>query len=85
VDDRVWFALVQISHAPGHPEATAMSKKKTISTKCRFNMEIYILSSEKQNTWQYQGHISAPSDHAAFLSSECRLLNHPVFNNNCMN
>jgi hypothetical protein len=36
VDDGVWFTLVQISHAPGHPEGVAMNKK-TISTKqCGF-------------------------------------------------
>jgi hypothetical protein len=50
VDDGVWFTLVQISHAPGHPEAVAMNQKKPLApNNADFNMEIYPFSSEKTN------------------------------------
>ena len=47
----------------------------------QFSVINLMLGSGVRYTWQYQGHILAPSDRAAFLFSECRMLNQPVFEN----
>jgi hypothetical protein len=46
VNDGVWLALMQISHAPEHREV-AGTRKKIIRTDAHFKMEAYRFPDEK--------------------------------------